>query len=372
MRYKFWSQKEIELLKRLYSTTRVKDLIELFPTRTKATIVAKARSLNLPSAKLWHPREDEILIKHFSEVREKELLELLPRRSWKAVLAKGERLGLKRMLYSPTLRVDENYFKKWSSNMAYILGFILSDGCIVKSKRKGHSDSLKFGLHFKDADILKKIKRELKSEHKISEVDDALHLSIASQTIVNDLKDLGVTYRKSLSEHVPGVPKLFIRDFIRGFVDGDGSIKIDRTGYPNLAVYGGREIIKFIKDHFLKKFDIYSKISKGARSKEGKYLYHIVYRCNSAQTLLAYLYKDSRLFLDRKFEMVKKCLVIDIGFKKNYTERELRIIKGLYFLKPKEELLKFLPKRKWGNVQVKAWRLGLFKYQRRKNAVSYS
>jgi len=372
MRYKFWSQKEIKLLKRIYPMVRVRDLVKFFSTRTKATIIAKARSLNLPSAKLWQPRENEILRNHFYKAEKRELLKLLPRRSWKAVLAKGERLGLKRMLERPTLRVDENYFKKWSSNMAYILGFILSDGCIVKSKRKGHSDSLKFGLHFKDADILKKIKRELKSEHRISEVDDALHLSIASQTIVNDLKDLGVTYRKSLSEHVPEVPKLFIRDFIRGFVDGDGSIKIDRTGYPNLAVYGGKEVMRFIRDHFLEKFDIYSKILKRNEGKKGRYLHQIGYRCNSAKTLLAYLYKDSKLFLDRKFEMVKKCLVIDIGFKKNYTERELRIIKGLYFLKPKEELLKFLPKRKWGNVQVKAWRLGLFKYQRRKNAVSYS
>jgi hypothetical protein len=372
MRYKFWSQKEMRLLKRLYPTTRVKDLIELFPTRTKATIVAKARSLNLPSAKLWQPSEDTILRKYFYKAKKKKLLALLPRRSWGAILARGERVGLKRRLNKPTLRVDENYFKKWSSNMAYILGFILADGCIVKSKRKGYSDSLKFGVHFRDADILKKIKRELKSEHKISEVGNALHFSIASQIIVNDLKDLGVTYRKSLNENIPKVPKVFMRDFIRGIIDGDGSIKIDRTGYPNLAIYGGREIMKFIRDHFLEKFDIYSKLLKGARGRKGKCLYQIAYRCNSAQKLLGYLYKDSNLFLDRKFKLVEKCLVIDIGFKKNYTERELKIIRGCYSLRSKEELLKFLPKRKWKNIQAKAWELGMFKYQRRRNATADS
>jgi hypothetical protein len=256
--------------------------------------------------------------------------------------------------------------------MAYILGFILSDGCIVKPKRKNHSDSLKFGVHFKDVDILEKIKRSLKSGHKISRSSDAFHLSIASQVIVNDLKNLGVTYRKSLSEHVPKVPKVFTRDFIRGFVDGDGSIKIDKSDYPNLAIYGGEKIIKFIRDHFLKSFDIYSKILKLTSNKQGKYLYQISYRCNSAQTLLNYLYKDSKLSLDRKYNMVKKCLLINIKHKKNYTERELKIIKSCYLLKPKGELLDLLPQRKWENIRDKAWELGLFKYQRRENAISNS
>jgi len=256
--------------------------------------------------------------------------------------------------------------------MAYILGFILSDGCIVKSKRKGHSDSLKFGIYFKDIDILEKIKRSLKSKHKISRSADAFHLSIASQIIVDDLKSLGVTYRKSLSEHVPKIPKVFIRDFIRGFVDGDGSVKIDKYGYPNLAIYGGKQIIKFIKDHFLKSFDIYSKMLKLTSNRQGKYLYQIAYRCNSAQTLLDYLYKDSKLFLDRKYNLVKKCLIIDIKHKKNYTKRELKIIKHYYLLKPKEELLNLLTQRKWESIRKKAWELGLFKYQRRENAISNS
>lgn len=372
MQYKFWSQKELEILKKFYPQTRVKDLVKMFPNRTKATIATKALSLHLPSAKLWQPEENDILRKYFTETSEEKLLKFLPKRSWLAILAQGERLLLKRKTDKPRLKINEDYFKKWSSNMAYILGFILSDGCIVKSKRKGHSDSLKFGIYFKDIDILEKIKRSLKSKHKISRSADAFHLSIASQIIVDDLKSLGVTYRKSLSEHVPKIPKVFIRDFIRGFVDGDGSVKIDKSGYPNLAVYGGEQIIKFIRDNFLKSFDIYSKMLRLTNNGQGKYLYLIAYRCNSAQTLLDYLYKDSKLFLDRKYNLVKKCLIIDIKHKKNYTKRELKIIKHYYLLKPKEELLNLLTQRKWESIRKKAWELGLFKYQRRENAISNS
>lgn len=75
-------------------------------------------------------------------------------------MAKGEKLKLFRNKSKPRLRVNENYFKKWSHRMAYILGFILADGCIVKPKRLGHGDVLKFGVHVKDIDILEKIKRE--------------------------------------------------------------------------------------------------------------------------------------------------------------------------------------------------------------------
>ena len=30
---------------------------------------------------------------------------------------------------------DENFFKKWTSEMAYVLGFIAADGSLIKNKR---------------------------------------------------------------------------------------------------------------------------------------------------------------------------------------------------------------------------------------------
>ena len=54
---RIWSQKEIALLKEYYPVKRVSDLITMFPDRTKPTIVAKALSLRLPSAKLWQLKQ---------------------------------------------------------------------------------------------------------------------------------------------------------------------------------------------------------------------------------------------------------------------------------------------------------------------------
>jgi len=61
-----WSDKEIALLQEFYPTIWVKNLVHKFPNRTKETIVAKARHLNLPSAKLWQPEENAILQTHFA------------------------------------------------------------------------------------------------------------------------------------------------------------------------------------------------------------------------------------------------------------------------------------------------------------------
>lgn len=315
-----WSKKEITLLKKYYPILRVKNLAEMFPRRTKATIVAKALNLSLPSAKLWQPKENEILKKYFCNTRIEGLKKLLHRRSKTAIWAQGERLGLKQNRNYSRLSVNENYFKKWSANMAYILGFILADGCIIEGTYQGYSDALKFGVQKRDTDILEKIKKELSSEHKISLCKNANHFCITNQTIVNDLKKLGIIYRKSLHENIPNVPKKYVKDFIRGIIDGDGSIHFDKRKYPTISVCGGEKTITFIQNHFLSKFKLYSKISKVKKNENYQFVFYITYRANSAKTLIDYLYNGSKLSLKRKFELAQKSLKIKIKKRKNYHE----------------------------------------------------
>lgn len=320
--YKLWTVEEVKLLKELYPRVRVRDLVGRFPKRTKSTIVAKAMSLNLPSAKLWQPNENKIIRNYFYSVSREDLIQMLPRRSWLAIMAQGERLGIKRKRDKPRIKVDENYFKNWSANMSYLLGFILADGCIIQGTYKGYSDSLKFGVQLRDRDVLEKIKSELKSEHKLSQNKNAVHICITSQEIVNDLKRLGIIYRKSLNEIVPKVPPKYAKDFIRGIVDGDGSLWIDRRNYPTLSVAGGENTLKFIRDHFFTKFKLYSKLSRSTYSENAKkYLYQINYRCNSAKKLIDYLYTNANLYLNRKQTTALKCLQTNIKIRENAKYR---------------------------------------------------
>lgn len=320
--YRYWSASEIRRFIRLYPKTRIKDLVKEFPGRTRASLAVKALSLGLFSAKLWQSRENTILKKSFGHFSKKELTELLPRRSWKAIIAQGERLGLKRETAKPRLKVDESYFEKWTPNMAYILGFIIADGCIVQGTYKGYSDALKLGVQLKDIDILEKIKSELKADHKISEVHNAAHLSIASQKIVNDLKKLSVSYRKSLNEQIPIIPGAHIRNFIRGIVDGDGSLWLDKRNYPTLSIAGGKNTLEFIQRHFFTKFKLYSTLSRSTFSEKAEsYLYQISYRSNSAKRLIDYLYNNSNIYLDRKYIIALKCANTKIKVRKNNSYR---------------------------------------------------
>ena len=180
-KYNYWKEDEIELLEELYPKIQLKDLVYKFPRRNKGTIAVKAKELGISSAKLWQEEEKQKLTQFFQQGSEKELKALFPRRSWAAILAKGERLNLKREQRKPRKQVNESYFRVWSRKMAYVLGFILADGCIIQGTYKGYSDSLKLGVHVKDIDILEKIKKELESEHKISRSKDAVHFSITSQ-----------------------------------------------------------------------------------------------------------------------------------------------------------------------------------------------
>jgi len=360
--YKYWSLKEISFLKKFYPKMRVKNLAKMFPNRTKATIVAKALSLGLPSAKLWQPEENNTLRKHFAEASIEELMKLLPKRSKLAILAQGERLGLKRKTNKPTLEVNECYFRKWSPKMAYILGFIFADGNITEITHNGYSDKLGFGLNRRDIDILQKIKRELSAEHTLSISGNYVHFSIFSQVIVDDLKKLGITYRKSSQKNLcrlPDIPQKYIRDFIRGIVDGDGSIHFDKRKYPTLSVCGRKEVMTFIRNHFLSKFNIYSKISK---SKEKYNLFYIAYRCNSAKTLINYLYKNANLYLERKFKLAKQCSKMEMKHRKNYTKQENKIMQEFYPLLPRNKFLLKLPNRSWSSIQHQAHMLGIHKY----------
>lgn len=323
MHYIKWNTAEIKMLKHLYPKIRVKDLIRKFPNRNKKTIVAKALSIGLPSAKTWQLEEDRILKNCFAEATINELSKSLPKRTWKAIMARAERLGLKRKRDKPKLGVNENYFKYWTPNMAYILGFILADGCIIKGTYKGYSDSLKFGVQLSDKDILEKIKKEFKAEHKLSIVKNAVHFCIASQILVNDLKKLGISYRKSLNENLPAVPKQYAKDFIRGIVDGDGGIQIDRKRQPVIGVCGGEIVITFIRDYFLKNMQLYSKVGKRSYSEKQKnFLYEIRYKSSSALKVMSHLYHNRDcLYLDRKYKLAIRCSGIKIRERKNFDGR---------------------------------------------------
>lgn len=128
------------------------------------------------------------------------------------------------ILYYMKLNIDRNFFKKWSKDMAYILGLIATDGCLIERKDGFHC----LDITNNEIDLLYKIKSIMKSEHKICRKKRGARFQVRNAILYDDLLKLGITPRKSKTLKFPEIPPRYMSDFIRGCFDGDGGVTIWR------------------------------------------------------------------------------------------------------------------------------------------------
>lgn len=206
-----------------------------------------------------------------------------------------------------------DYFKKIDSETkAYILGYIVADGSIEESNRKNRKSKLirlRFGCVTEDDEILKLIQREIAPENKIRyyQPKAANHkqvsiLQICDKELISDLVSLyNIKPKKTYDANFefPNIPEEYERDFIRGFIDGDGSIgKRHFSMICNSPIFANQ-----IKDRFLKvipelKWVIYKEI----RHITYYWSLHFSYNIKVRKPIYDYLYKDATVFLKRKKE----------------------------------------------------------------------
>lgn len=143
---------------------------------------------------------------------------------------------------------NKNFFKKWTPEMAYVLGFFTADGNMIKNKRCAHF----IEFQSTDKEIIYKIRDSLKSNLAIGEYQSKYknhskryRLQIGSKEIFNDLMKLGMTPNKSLTIKLPTVPDKYFSHFTRGYFDGDGNVTIssyrrtDRKNKKSIIILSG-------------------------------------------------------------------------------------------------------------------------------------
>jgi hypothetical protein len=122
--------------------------------------------------------------------------------------------------------VDHDFFKTWSPQMAYVLGFFAADGTMIVNKRGAHF----IEFHITDLNILRDIRELLKSNHKIGirtrdpKWKIGYRIQIGSKELFRDLQLLGFTPNKSKNMKLPAVPNKVWGDFVCGYFDGDGCV----------------------------------------------------------------------------------------------------------------------------------------------------
>ena len=218
-----------------------------------------------------------------------------------------------------------DFFKKWSNEMAYVLGFLYADGNITDADSSSRTQYIKFSN--KEKGIIKKIKSVLKAEHPIhlqpsrTSVDksghlyrssDSFYLRIGSKRMFADLIKLGLMAGKSKIMKFPPIPSQYLSHFIRGYFDGDGSIHIEKKGNIN-----GKLIIKKVQTIFSsgsKVFlqdlsNILAEVLNVRKAKiyKGDGDFQIKYFLRDSVKIFKFMYKNSyNLFLKRKFDKFKR------------------------------------------------------------------
>ena len=214
-------------------------------------------------------------------------------------------------------KVNEDFFKCINTEeKAYILGFICADGHIEK-------DRLNITVSIKDRDILEKIRYAMYSNHPIKEVQRTnpynktnrenlilSELMIGSVELVKPLFNMGLTTNKTYTlngDILKYIPKYLIRDFLRGYFDGDGNVFFGRrysSGYKyNVNICGN-------EDFLLKSFQVYfpsnNKLYKDLYSRQC-YVWKISQK-DKVRDFMYYLYYNSSIFLQRKYNEFRKIM----------------------------------------------------------------
>jgi hypothetical protein len=148
-----------------------------------------------------------------------------------AVKYRLKKLGLKR---PAKYTYNEAFFSEWSFDMAYLLGFVFSDGYL--SHRHGYLMAIELAI--KDIEILTAMASRIGIvptsiiERHTGNAKGKRYckISLYSKQTYNDLIKLGVTENKSLTAEFPYIPKEYMPDFLRGYFDGDGCISIFKGG----------------------------------------------------------------------------------------------------------------------------------------------
>lgn len=156
---------------------------------------------------------------------------------------------------------NENFFKTWSHNMAYVFGFILADGYLETCKNK--TFRLTLSLHRKDRSVLEFIRQNLSKDCVIRDRDrfdrrtlktyQQSEIKFSNTEICRDLIDFGVLSGKTGKEVYPDVPQEFKYSFLCGVHDGDGHLGINEKEYKYYFQFAcaSRSFLESINDSIL-------------------------------------------------------------------------------------------------------------------------
>jgi hypothetical protein len=312
-----WTNDEIQFLINNFETTLFSDL-SVTLGRTEGAIRAKCFDLNLFKKDPWTNDEMNFVKENYMEMKTADISRQL-NRTMSSIELKASRMGLKKYPYT----CDYFYFNDIDTEeKAYWLGFLTADGWISKSKQT-NAGVTGIELQYSDIGHLKKFNKSICGNYQITDRWRSCSIStkdkekkhhtcvirIFSTTMYEALCRLGFSNNKSYDFCMPQIRDDLIKHYVRGYFDGDGCLcytnKSFRINFTTASSMLNNDVAGVLRSNG---FNI---SETNCVNEFNTTVYKIdIYRQQDKINFLDWIYKDSNIYLDRKYKKylkAKKC-----------------------------------------------------------------
>jgi hypothetical protein len=207
---------------------------------------------------------------------------------------------------------NDNYFSAIDSHeKAYWLGFLAADGSVSKD-----DNEISIGLAYKDISHIMAFKSIIQSDNKIYIYESTVNgktykcckFCFYSAPMKIDLQNHNIVPNKSKTlELSKNIPKQFMNSYLLGIIDGDGSFYLDKENQMHFNIIGSKMEIEEIQSILIKNCSL--NITKIQQEKRSKEMWYLSYGGNgSLKRIVNYLYKNSPIYLERKYNIISNLL----------------------------------------------------------------
>ena len=199
--------------------------------------------------------------------------------------------------------INFEFFNKDSEEYWYFLGLVSSDGYVSDT-------TIELCLNKKDEHILIKLRDIICPNKPLYQKKNthAVKFVICSKKLCKEIKEiLHMTTNKKHSEiQFPDIPPKYLKDYIRGVIDGDGCIDTTKS-YRGEKVYVGPRLRILSNRNFLLAMleKIREQVDNNTKTvnKKGKEnVWCVTFNFKIAKAILEWCYKDCTICLYRKYK----------------------------------------------------------------------